>query len=100
MRMKMMENKKECYMCRKLFGPYVDLPYKGLELHHMIPGTANRKKSDKYGLVVWLCPKHHRYIHSSGGAFDMKDMKAYAQLRFEHDHTREEFIKEFGKSYL
>ena len=34
------------------------------EVHHCIPGTANRQKSDKYGLTINLCRKHHREMHN------------------------------------
>lgn len=89
------QKETECYMCRKLYGRYVDLPNYGLELHHVIPGTANRQKSDEYGLVVWLCPRHHREIHSSGGAEMMKVLKQEGKEVFCSRHSEEEWIKEF-----
>lgn len=39
-----------CFVCS---SPYV-------EVHHIMYGTANRKLSDKYGLIVPLCQEHHR----------------------------------------
>ena len=43
-----MQGQKSCLICR---SPYV-------EKHHVF-GAANRQNSEKYGLTVWLCHKHH-----------------------------------------
>ena len=82
-----------CYICG---SPYV-------EIHHCIPGTANRSNSDKYGLVVPLCRKHH-----TGGPDSAhrnpdvgRRFKEIGQEAFEEKvGTREEFIEIFGKSWL
>lgn len=72
------------------------------EEHHVFFGTANRKMSDKYGLIVYLCPEHHRGqqgVHHNRH-FDLM-LKKEAQLVFEEDvGTRLEFMKIFGRSYL
>lgn len=72
------------------------------EEHHVFFGTANRKMSDKYGLIVYLCPEHHRGqqgVHHNRH-FDLM-LKREAQLVFEEDvGTRLEFMKAFGRSYL
>ena len=85
---------KECWFCGKT---------QGLESHHILYGTANRKLSEKYGFKVWLCHEHH-----TGGkdAVHMNkdrdlELKRTAQSYFEeHNGTREEFIKIFGRNYL
>ena len=64
-------------------------------LHHIFEGK-NRKKSTKYGMVVPLCPYHHQWVHKT----NYKGFKEQAQKEFEKTHTREEFIKIFGRSYL
>lgn len=71
--------------------------------HHIIYGTSNRKKSEQYGLKVWLCAYHHN-MSNEGVHFnkplDMK-LKRMAQEYFEsHIGNREDFIKEFGRNYL
>lgn len=38
--------------CKLCGSPYV-------EIHHCLHGTANRKKADKYNLVIPLCHEHH-----------------------------------------
>jgi len=84
---------KKCYVC----GTTVSL-----ESHHCIHGTANRAKAEQYGLKVWLCNKHH--TGSSESVHRNNDMdlffKQLAQEYFEEIcGSREDFIKEFGKSY-
>ena len=75
-----------------------------LDRHHIF-GGANRKKSEKYGLVVDLC--HHK-CHIFGGmavhtnATTMRQLKRYGQLTAmrEQGWTVDDFIREFGKNYL
>ena len=58
------QREKECYICRYLAGEqgyYGELPSTGLHRHHIMFGTANRKKSEHYGLWVYLCVAHHEY---------------------------------------
>lgn len=74
-------------------------PY--VEMHHIFHGTANRRQADIYGYVIPLCREHHtgrQGIHFNRG-MDLY-WKEKAQKDFEETHTREEFIKTFGKSYL
>ena len=76
-----------------------------LDRHHIFPGTANRKKSEKYGLVVYLCHNRchifgRRAVHNN--ATTMKQLQRYGQLKAmqEQGWTEEDFRREFGKSYL
>lgn len=84
-----------CYLCT--LAP-------GTEVHHCIKGTANRKKSEQYGLTVRLCPECHRGtkgVHGRDGHAKDQILKEVAQRRFEEVcGTREDFIREFGKSFL
>lgn len=87
-----LQEKKECFVCRTT---------QDLQLHHVLYGTSNRKQADKYGLTVWLCLRHHtgdRGVHFDK-RLDLK-LKEMAQAKFEETHTREEFIKIFGRNYL
>lgn len=71
------------------------------ERHHVFYGTANRKQSEKYGLVCDLCPDCHRGkqgVHRNRN-IDM-ELKRKKQKEFELHHSREEFRSIFGKSYL
>jgi hypothetical protein len=83
---------EHCFICG---SPYV-------EIHHCIFGTANRRKSEKYKLVVPLCHAHHRGNESPhrNKVID-NQFRRMAQKYFEeHYGTRDDFMKEFGKNYL
>ena len=75
-----------------------------LDKHHIFPG-AYRDKSEKYGLVVWLC---HDNCHIFGpyaahkNPETMRSLKEYGQKKAmeEQGWTTTDFIKEFGKNYL
>ena len=72
------------------------------ECHHVLYGTANRKWSDKYGLVVPLCGEHHRGSYLSphfNREFDLR-LKKYAQERFQEEYPELNFREIFGKNYL
>ena len=85
---------KKCFFCGRTDG---------LQEHHCVGGSANRKLADKYGLTVWLCLHHHtgakRSVHQD---YTMNlEVKRYAQKYFEENiGTREEIIKIFGKNYI
>lgn len=65
-------------------------------------GTSNRRQSEKYGCWVWLCGKHHNLsdfgIHSDK-ELDLK-VKKLAQSKFEENHSRQQFMEIFGKSWI
>jgi hypothetical protein len=84
-----MQKSKKCYICGTTYG---------LEEHHCIHGTSNRKNAEKTGLKVWLCWEHHRMVHSDPW-LDLQ-VKKEAQQKFEETHTREEFRQIFRKSWL
>lgn len=83
---------KECWFC----GARVML-----EEHHIFAGTANRKISEKYGLKVWLCHRHH--TGTDGAQYDPDLnllLKQEAQKAFEVHHTRREWMDLIRKNYL
>lgn len=81
-----------CFLC----GSYRDI-----EIHHVM-GGANRKLSDKYGLIIPLCHScHNEPPH--GAHFNVETMnylKGVAQTEFEHLFSHEEWMDIFGKNYL
>lgn len=87
------QSEKECFICKTRYG---------LQAHHLLHGTANRKLADKYGYWVYLCADHHTGDH--GVHRDKKtdvQLKQLAQKHFEAHHgTRTDFINTFGKSWL
>lgn len=73
-----------------------------VERHHIF-GGANRKRSEKYGFVIPLRPDlHPNGVHAGKNAKEIDTkLKCMAQEYYEkHYGTREQFRKEFGKSYL
>lgn len=85
------ENEKRCFFCGS----------PNTEKHH-IYGGGNRQVSEQNGFWVYLCPCHHRYTNYSVHGDIKKNikLKQICQTIYEKDHTREEFIKLIGKSYL
>lgn len=79
-----------CYLCNN--GNYAN------HLHEVFEGTANRQKSIDNGMVVGLCYIHHDLVHKH--PLEYIGLKKHAQEVFEKDHTRQEFIGIFGRSYL
>lgn len=89
---------KECFLCGR--NGHGDR----LERHHIF-GAANRPKSEKYGLVVWLCGERcHRLgkyaVHQNAQV--MAYLHRYGQIKAmrEQGWTVEQFVAEFGKNYL
>lgn len=74
--------------------------YPTVHEHHIFYGH-NRKKSEKYGMKVYLCPRHHTGdmgVHNGNKTLDLT-LKMIAQRKFEEVY-KEEFIEIFGKNYL
>lgn len=89
---------RECWLCgRNGCGDPLDK-------HHIFGGT-NRKKSEKYGLYVYLC---HDRCHENGpeaahrNRATMQLLHEYGQqlAMEENGWTVEDFRFEFGKNYL
>lgn len=76
--------------------------YAPVERHHIF-GGANRKRSEQYGFIAPLRPDLHPngvFAGKEAKSVDMK-LKTMAQEYYEsHFGTREDFRREFGKSYL
>ena len=91
-------SERKCFLCGHTGW------YDPLDCHHIF-GGAYRKKSEKYGLVVYLC---HDRCHIFGryavhnNATTMRQLRRYGQLTAmrEQGWTEDEFRREFGKSYL
>ena len=88
----------ECFLCGR------NGSQDRLDRHHIF-GGANRKKSERYGLVVHLC---HNDCHIFGekaahkNAETMLKLHQYGQRKAmqENGWSVEDFIRVFGKNYL
>lgn len=84
----------ECFLCHQIGV---------LEKHHIF-GGSNRKNSEKYGLVVYLCHACHNEP-PDGAHHNAKTMKAlhqYGQKKAmrEQRWTKEAFREIFHKNYI
>lgn len=99
-----LQTTKECYLCRmeaESAGYFGGLPSTGLHKHHVIFGKGNRKRSERYGLWVYLCVAHHEYgpqaVHTNREIRLM--LSRIAERAFEKKYSRERFYEEFGQFY-
>ena len=88
-------NDKRCYVCGTTAN---------LHLHHCLYGSANRKKSDDDGLMIFLCGYHHN-LSEHGVHFDKqldRVIKQHAERKWMeyYGKTEQDFIKRYGKSYI
>lgn len=88
----------ECFLCGK--NGWSDK----LDRHHIF-NKHNRNKSEKYGLVVYLC-HNECHIFGKNAVHNNRDvdlkLKQYGQQKAmeEQGWSKEDFIKVFGKNYL
>lgn len=86
------QEQKECFVCKTTYN---------LHEHHIYEGTGRRKQSEKYGMKIWLCGRHHN-LSNEGVHFNKEldlQIKRMAQKKFEETYQDLEFIKIFGRSY-
>lgn len=104
--MSIMQSVKECYLCRKdaeALGYVGELTSEGLDKHHVIYGTANRKLSDRAGLWVYLCKRHHNENGPFAVHFNRQireELCSDAERAFLREHSFEEWMSTFGINYL
>lgn len=87
----------ECYLCNQEGNPK---QYAYLEEHHCF-GGSNRKKSEHYGLKIYLCVRHHRIgeksVHMNKEL--RQQVQRDAQNAFEIHYPDKSFRAIFGKNY-
>lgn len=92
------KDKTHCFICgmNRILEP--------LDCHHVF-GGANRKKSEEYGLKVYI---HHNKCHIFGENSVHRNAKVDRALKKlvqekamrHYGWTTEEFIRMFGKNYI
>ena len=94
------ERDRTCYLCMLLRDDYDTR--KDLQEHHAMPGTANRKLSERYGLKVYLCMEHH-----TAGPYAVHNniklqrlLQANAQMAFERKYSHKEWMDIFGRNFI
>lgn len=87
-----------CLLC-EWEGKYRIYHQDELECHHVFGGAARRPISDKEGLTVNLCRKHHMEVHRVKEI--RRRLQAYAQKIWElkEGHDREGWMKLMNRNY-
>ena len=100
---KVMHKGQGCWMCEH--HPEIEVPaVKWFENHHVFGGTANRKISEKYGIMVVLCNWHHNDPpNGKAGVHQVKEIRALlqdaGQRWFEKEYPDIDFYGVFKKYY-
>lgn len=77
---------------------YDGTPY--AQTHEVYGGSGRRQLSIQYGMQVKLCDRCHKEVTYNPKGHKSVALKQEFQIKFEENHTRDEFRKIFGKSYL
>ena len=91
------ENREHCFLC----GRNASVDYFGLDEHHVFFGPL-RKKSEKYGLKVYLCHDRchlngvHKYAEMNRQVQRVVQKRAMQYYKW----SVEDFRAIFGRSYL
>lgn len=90
-----LQTDRECYLCG---GQNI------LDEHHVF-GAANRKKSEKYGLKVYLCHDScHIFgknsVHQNATVNNALQVKAQEKAMEHYGWSVDDFRNIFGKNYL
>ncbi|MBQ2641746.1 MAG: hypothetical protein IJG15_07095 [Lachnospiraceae bacterium] len=92
-------DRRRCWLCMRMHDYSEKI---SLHKHHVYEGTALRRISEAEGFFVWLCPQHHEFgpmsAHTDIGV--RRSLQKEAQREYEKHHTREEFMRLVGRSYL
>lgn len=88
-----LQRDEKCYICGMAMGT---------EDHHIYPGRPHRAYSEADGLKVRLCWECHWKVHNDTQVSGklMTKLKKDGQVKYEETHTREEFMKRYGRNYL
>lgn len=79
---------EHCFVCGK----------EAQQWHHVM-NKSDRKKSEKYGLMIPVCAKCHAKIHDTNEELN-KQIKKIAQADFMMTYTLGDWLRIFGKSYI
>lgn len=90
---------QHCFLCG------ANGQHEHLDRHHIFNGVGLRAKSEKYGLVVYLCHiTCHIYgeeaVHNNQAIDNIVKQHGQLKVMDEQGWDTERFIKEFGKNYL
>lgn len=84
----MTKDYEHCFVCGKTAQQW----------HHVM-NKSDKKKAEKYGLLIPVCAKCHSEIHDKNNELNY-ELKKIAQADFLMEHSGSLWLKEFGKNYL
>ena len=90
-------DRRRCWLCMYIQHDYSEHAQGVLHKHHVYMGPL-RNISEEHGFYVYLCPQHHMRVHADAGI--CRILQAQMQKEYERTHTRDEFIRLIGRSYL
>lgn len=97
------QERKECFICRALSDGIGEVKSEGLERHHIMFGYSSKDRdySEHFGLWVWLCHEHHREGELSPHKSKRTNiaLRKVAQAAFEQKHSHEEWMRIFRVNY-
>lgn len=85
----MTDDLEHCYICHK----------QAIQRHHVF-NASNRGHATDDHLWIPVCLDCHIKIHNERSQRLNYSLKRDGQLAYEEDHTRDEFMKRYGKNYL
>ena len=88
------DDMQHCYLCHTPFY---------LHVHHIFYGTHARKMSEKYGLKIPLCVRHHTSdmgVHFNSALDEQIKIIAQKKAMEHYNWTKEDFINIFGRSFI
>lgn len=85
---------EHCYICKDIL--HIE-PKPKAEIHHIFRGTANRAKSEQYGLTIPICIEHHDDSNFSvEHNEELRDLtEEIAKNKFVEIYGEEKFLEEF-----
>ena len=88
-----LQKEKQCLICHTTFN---------LHEHHVYEGWGVRQISEKYGLKVWLCARHHNMSDESVHQKLNRKVKRWAQKKAmkHYGWDTKQFIEIIGRNYL
>ena len=83
------QESKRCYVCGDT----------NVELHHMM---EQKKLAEEDGLVIWLCPMHHRISNNSAHMNKefREELHRMAQRQYLKHHQVSEWMARYGQNYI
>ena len=88
---------KQCYFTHEKVGRNG----RPLEKHHVMNGPL-RDWADKEGLWIWIDPEIHYFLHNTwiGALVQKRLLKQIAQIAYEREHTRKEWMSIVHRNYI